>query len=135
MTIDARDSPHAMMCDLSRPVPVPATKVCFYVPFSGEKELFECRPSSFTMAYPCGRVQGNELLLEYTLRDHDAEAVRASFNRDLQAIKQYVEWITNDLAHLPARLEREARARIEARQAKLGRDAAMLDALGFPKRQ
>jgi hypothetical protein len=134
VTIDERDDPYAMVYDRSRPVPAPATKIGFYIPFTGEEELFECRPSSFSTVFPAGKVQGKELVLEYTRRDHDAQAVKASFISDLEKVKQYLGWIANDLAPLPARLEGEARTRIAARRAKLAKDKNMLDDLGFPTR-
>ncbi len=115
--------------------PVQATKIEFFVPFTGEADLFKCQPSSFTTTTPQGRVERNELILEYTSRDQDAGPVRAAFDRDLAQVKQYLSDIEADLAGLPARLQSEAHTRAQARLARLRKDQDMLGSLGFPERQ
>lgn len=121
--------------DSSHPVYVNGTEIRFFVPFTGDAEAFKCRPSTSTLNPPRASVTGNELVLSYTRTEHNPEAVKAEFERDLGQIKSHLECIARDVAPHNAGLPDLARKRIDARRAKLEKDQSLVSDLGFPVRR
>jgi hypothetical protein len=121
--------------DRSRPFYIKGVTVSFFVPFSGEEDLFLCQPSSYMMNLPRGRVDGKTLVVTFTRTDHDAAAVKAEFERQLGSIKGYIETIARDLAPFNAGLRGVAREHLERRMEKIRKDQALVTDLGYPKRQ
>ena len=121
--------------DRSQPFYVAATSVTYFVPFGGDPDLFKCRASTFTHNPPRGAIFGNELRLEYVRTDHNADAVKAEFERDLGEVKRHLGWIDRDCSQFNADLKAKARARIEARRARLQGSQTMAASLGFPIRR
>jgi len=114
---------------------VSGTLFKFFVPYSGEKELFKCRPSSFNFNPPHAQVNPNELVLTYTTTgQQDASAIRSQFDRDLGQIKQWLNWIGNDVESFNAAVRGKACTRIDLRKKKLLTDSDMASGLGFPRR-
>jgi len=121
--------------DRSRPVYVNGTKVTFIVPFLGEAQLFHNRPSTSTSSYPRGIIENQKLLLSYTLFDHDHDAARRDFERDLAHVEQWLTWVRQQVTTWNASVHSGLQSRIEARRQKLLADKGMAEALGFPLRR
>ena len=77
--------------DTSRPTYVTGTRITFYVPFTGDPELFNCRPSRFYMNSLQGKVQGNELLFVYDRTPQDVQNIRAEFEQDKSQLSEHLE--------------------------------------------
>ncbi len=133
--VDVSQDPTRWIRDRSRPLHLTGTKVTFFVPFEGDRELFKCQPSAYILNPPHATIGQNEVVLTYTRMDHDADAVRSEFDRDLQQIYQFLEWITNDVSSFNSSLRAKARQRIEARRQKLLKDQGLVAALGYPLRR
>ena len=65
--------------DRSSPTFVRGTRITFYVPFSGDSQLFQCRASTFSTAPPMASVLGGELVFVYGLTSQDVSAVGGVF--------------------------------------------------------
>jgi hypothetical protein len=104
----------------------------FFIPFSGDPTLFDYRPSTYYTIFPRGQVIGNELRVEYPRTDHNAQEVRAQFDRDLELIKNNVENSRREVEAFNRQLEAEARQRVTARRERLLKDQGLVAALGFP---
>ncbi len=121
--------------DRSSPFFIAGTSVTFFVPFEGDTELFKCQPSSFTSTPPYAKVKEQELELMYTVMEHDKDAIRHKFDRNLDRIRQYIGWIERDVKPINEQIRSNARQRIEHRRDKLLKDQGLVANLGFPLRQ
>ena len=81
--------------DRSSPTYVTGTRITFFVPFSGDAELFKCRPSTFSLNPPRGVVRGNELVFVYEQTPHDVPNIRSEFDRELQSVQQNLSRIAD----------------------------------------
>jgi hypothetical protein len=117
------------------PYYVKGTAISYYIPFEGDNDLFNFRPSRYYMGSLVGTVGSREIILTYVRRDHNAEAVKSEFSRDLDEIRHYLEWISVDISGYNSSILKGANDRIASRREKLLRDHGMVASLGFPLRR
>lgn len=134
-SIDVSQDPFRVIFDRTKPFYVKGTGVSFFVPFDGEKELFKCQPATYTANPPHGSVRGNELVLHYERTDHNAEAVKSAFENELGRIRQYLQWMSDNISQFNQALINTAKSYIEERRRKLLKDQGLVSALGFPLRR
>jgi hypothetical protein len=134
-SIDVSRDPSRLIFNRSGPFYVKGTGVSFFVPFEGDSALFRCQPSTYTMNPPRASIGNGELVLRYERTDHDAEAIRSSFQAELGRIRQYIEWMAGNVSQFNDSLSERARSHIEQRRNKLLKDQGLVSALGFPLRR
>ena len=130
--IDASSLLDQDVLDRRRPAYVAGTRITFFVPFSGDRDLFFCRPSHFTLGAPHGAVTGRDLVLAYARTPERIATIRREFDSDLANVKRYLEWLASDIADFKARLRETANRAIAARREKLLNDRCLVASLGFP---
>lgn len=135
INVDVSQDQARVIFDRTQPFYIRGTRIEFLVPFNGNQELFNYRPSSHTLSPPFGTVNDGVLILTYTRTDHDAEAVKAAFDKDVSEIEKYLQWIAQDIKPFNDSLRAKIRQRVEARRDKLLRDHGLVSALGFPLRR
>ena len=118
--------------DRDTPTFVSGTRVTFFVPFSGDPNLFKYRPSTFNFNPPRGMVRGNELVLVYERTTQDATGIRKEYERDIDSVKTYLSWVSRDVEQFSSSIRAKASQRIEDRRNKLLQDRALIENLGFP---
>ena len=118
--------------DRSTPTYVTGTRVTFFVPFSGDSDLFKCRPSSFNLNPPRGVVRGNELVIVYDRTRQDVANIAGEFEREKQNLKGYLAWISGDVGHFNSTIRQKVGEQIRARREKLLQDRGIVENLGFP---
>jgi hypothetical protein len=133
--VDVSHDTMRVFMDKSRPYYIEGTKITYYVPYEGDKELFHCRPSTFNFNPPRAEVNDNEVLFVYEITDHNAEAVKNQFERDLKEVKEWLSWIDKDVIPFNAQLKGKVGGRIMARREKLIKDQGLAAGLGFPLRR
>jgi hypothetical protein len=133
--MDVSRDPRRFIRDRSKPGYTKGTAITFHVPFDGERELFWCQPSYRAWSNLAATVTQSEVVLTYNVTDHDAEAVKSRFDRDLSEIRRYLESIGNDVVQFNSTLRSVAKGRIEWRQEKILKDRGMVASLGFPLRR
>ncbi|MBI4729000.1 MAG: hypothetical protein HY775_05800 [Acidobacteria bacterium] len=133
--IDVSGDRSRSIMDRSQPFLIDGTRFLYHVPFSGDAELFKCRASAFTFNPPRGVIKGAELNLIYDRTDHDVEAVKNEFNRDLAEITKHLGWVANDVAPFNARVRETALTKINQRREKFRKDHDAASDLGFPVRR
>jgi hypothetical protein len=111
------------------------TRVTFFVPYEGEKDLFFCRPSTFNFNPPRATVTKNEAQFVYERLDHNADAVKSEFGRDLANLREYLGWIERDVNQFNSQLMQKIRQRVEWRRQKILNDQGLVASLGFPLRK
>jgi len=121
--------------DRNRPFHITGTEVMFYIPFEGDEALLNCVASMRTFNPPAGDVVGRELVLRFTRLDHDADAIKAECEREVEKIKQCVGWIAIDVRPFNDSLEQEIRTAIDKRREKLLADRKLVSSLGYDLRE
>ncbi|MBP6603844.1 MAG: hypothetical protein KA250_18660 [Verrucomicrobiales bacterium] len=123
------------MMDFGERIFVKRSFLTFCVPFSGERELFFYRPSSYTMNPPRANVpQGNELHL--TLEDTgNADKIKGELDHTLQSINQYLSNQRAEIETWNQSLPGLVRSKLAARKEKLLKDSGVVESLGFPLRK
>lgn len=121
--------------DRSSPTYVTGTRITFYLPFTGDPQLFKCRPSTFNFNPPRGDVRGNELVFVYERTTQDAPNIRNEFERDRKNVRDYIGWIGNDLQRFNSNISQKVNQQIGARREKLLQDRGTIEKLGFPLRR
>jgi hypothetical protein len=121
--------------DRSVPFYVTGIAITYYVPFEGDSDLFKCRPSTSTMSPPRGIVNDAVVLITYERTDHNAEAIKADFDHNINEIRRWIEWIEKDVSSFTSTLREKAKDKIEKRREKLLKDQGVVASLGFPLRR
>ena len=121
--------------DRSRPLYITGTRLTFYVPFTGDPQLFKCRPSTYNLNPPRATVRNNELVFVYERTTQDAAAIEAEFERDRKNVRDYLGWIAPDVEQFNATLRGKTSQYITARREKLLQDRGLVEGLGFPLRR
>ncbi len=76
------------------------------IPFEGIDDLFQCRPSTYSLSgTPGADVKDNSLVLYYETTEKDSEKIKALWKNDIKEIKQNLEWIKNDISNYNNSLE------------------------------
>ncbi|MFE2520404.1 hypothetical protein ACFXG9_34820 [Streptomyces mirabilis] len=122
--------------DFDEEVRIRQTVVTVSVPFTGDPDLFQLRPSSFTLSAPSAEVQGSELKLQWVgPENHDPQQVRANLDQQLGEIQKWVDWSTAQVkAHNEAAAQRIA-AEVQARKGRVLSNRNLQASLGFPMRE
>jgi len=142
ITVDQREIQVDVSKDPSRHIPlshrpfyIKGTEVRFFIPFDGEPDLFKCRPHTYTLNPPRGRIVQSELILTFTRTDHNADAIKSNFEASFSQIRKYLEWIESDVSQFNSTIRGKVRQQIEVRRQKLLKDQGLVAALGFPLRR
>ncbi len=133
--VDVSRDPMRSITDRDRPFYIPGTLITLYVPFEGDPDIFNCRPSAFNCNPPRGRIQGNMLEFAISCTGHNAQAVKSELDRLLGSVREYLGWAARDLTSFNTTLKDVARRHIEARRQKLLNDQGLVASLGFPLRE
>jgi len=123
--------------DLSRGEPrgyqLLATEVAFSIPFRGDRDVFHCRPSSYSLSPPSAEINPEAIVIRIVRTDHDPVAYRQEFDQTLAKVQDYLSRLRNDCAALESTLQRVARDKLAARKTKRSNDRGLLESLGYPQ--
>ena len=121
--------------DRSHPRYITGTRLTFYVPFTGDPELFKCTPSTYNSSPPYATVRNGELVFIYERTTKDDAAVQTEFERDRKNVKEYLGWIARDVEQFNSTIQGKASQNITARREKLLQDRELVEGLGYPLRR
>jgi hypothetical protein len=103
-----------------RPVHVPAADQVFvHVPFTGERDLLFCRPSTFSLSSPRAKVTADELILEITQTNLSGEQIAAAFDSFRSQVESSAATANADVAAHNEQLAAVLRGRVETRRRRL----------------
>ncbi|MGW3420368.1 hypothetical protein [Streptomyces phaeochromogenes] len=112
------------------------TVVSISVPFTGDPELFDLRPSTFTHNPPAATVQGNELKIEWMGPiNHDAQQIRLNLDRQLDEIQRWIDWSTAQVKAYTPSAKQTIANEVQGRKARLLANRNIQGALGFPMQE
>jgi Uncharacterized protein containing a TIR (Toll-Interleukin 1-resistance) domain len=133
--VDVRYDQDRFILDRSRPFYVDGLEVMYHLPFLGDKELFKCRPNSFTLNPPRAVIRSStELTFPYDQPDRNVASTKARFQQDLVHIKQWLPWVNQQVGQYNASLEATVRQRVQQRRQDLKKTEVDLGALGYAVR-
>ena len=132
MDIDVSEDPMRVIFDRSRPFYVKGVQITIALPFEGNGELFQYKPSTFTSNPPRGEIVGQEIHLIYQMVEHDAEKLKQTYKQDLEEIKRYLEWVDHDVSNFNKELKSFVRQIVSQRKKKLLNDMGLVSSLGIP---
>ena len=121
--------------DRDGPYHITGTRLTFYLPFTGDPQLFKCRPSTFTLNAPRAAVGANELVFVYDRTTQDAPNIKVEFERDKENLKASLGWVAHDVEEFNSTTRGKARQLINARREKLLQDRGLVEEFGFPLRR
>jgi hypothetical protein len=111
---------------------VTGTMIELTVPFSGDGEMFQVRPTTFNMNPPRASISHNNLIIRVSGQNLSDAQVKDALNNSLKEIDQFLTWQRGNANEFNANLPTAIRSAIEARKAKLLRDQNLIANLGFP---
>ena len=114
------------------PFYVTGNKTVIAVPFDGDAAFFKIKPSTYNFNPPRGRIEGEEIHLTYIKADQDAEALRQEYQRDVNNIKQYLQWHHDSVNAHNAQLPALVQIEIANRKKTLIGNSQMVASLGLP---
>ncbi len=119
--------------DPDRPYYVPGTFITVAIPFDGDGNLFDFKPSTFTFNPPCGDISDSNVLITFQdVMNLDADSTRASIDATVRQIEQYLSWVRIDCSHWNERVTTEVENSIRHRKNRLLNQANLVSALGLP---
>ena len=133
--IDISRDNRRVIFDRSRPFYITGTRVTFYVPFTGDPDLFKCQPSTYSLNPPRATVRGNELVFTYDVTDDQTAMVGDRFGQDLKQTQVHLKYVDADVERFNKALPESACQRLTARREKLLNDKDIVAKIGFPLRR
>jgi hypothetical protein len=89
------------------------------IPFTGEKDVFSIRPSTYDSGPPRAMVRGSFITFTIQERELTAEQVKASIDETVRSIEKYLRFHRQFWAGFDDQILATARQHIQARRAKL----------------
>ena len=117
------------------PVYVTGTRMTYYIPFSGDSDLFNLRPSTQTSVLSRADVKDGELVMVYEERPESSSRIGQRFDEDLKLLKRYLAWSAKDIAPYNSSLCKKVSESIKARRDKLLKDRELANQTGFAVRR
>lgn len=94
-------------------------KFTYYIPFSGDPDLFKCRPSTYSLMLPYAEIRGNNLIIEVDVENPETTDPDSQMQGELNRIKQSANQVNEDIAPFNNTLEGRVRTELQARKDKL----------------
>jgi hypothetical protein len=107
----------------------------YYVPYTGEREMFRCTASTRNLSLRPVELGNDELIFRYERPDQDIPATKVEFDRELSQIRQSLGWLRTDSRGFNASLPAQAREMIIARKMRLAKMTQGIRDLGVPIRR
>jgi len=99
---------------------VKGCRVEIHIPFTGDQDLFLCRPSSFNFNPPRAEVGQSHLLIIYQKPGQlDPNQVKSGFEQTLKQIREYLQTVDADCKTFHASLEPQVRQMLAARKSRI----------------
>lgn len=114
---------------------VPGITASFFVPYSGDRDMFRCKPNTFSSMIPAARLTENELEFRFIRVGEDVAGAKKAFDDELALVKRYLEWLSSDCGTFNATLVPFARDLISQRLSRLTTLEAGTNTLGIPIRR
>lgn len=140
--VDVRYDTNRFITDKNEPCYVPGLQITVSIPFSGDPNLWKCRPSTYTLNPPRAHINTSSRerydgSLEITFNRpsdvlDDGQALRNDLDSILNNIKSYLENIKKDIEVYNQQLPGKIRQCISARRERLQKHGKVIATLNIP---
>lgn len=103
--VDVRHDQMRMIIDRSRPFHVSGTVITYFVPFTGEADLFDYQPSSFTTVWPTGRIKDGHVELRFEAVAPTPETVKRAMDEEIARLQKWVGFANSEVEAFNAQLQ------------------------------
>ena len=107
----------------------------YFIPFSGEGELFKCQPITPPSSPPIGEISGHEIVVSFVELQPEADNIRRQFDQAVHTAKRYLAALETESTRLFGDLSAAVRALLVQRSAELERAGRVAKSLGYPLRR
>lgn len=121
----------------SEPYYIKGIKVEYFIPFEGPKDLFQFRPSSFTMSYPEVEIRSNELVFSYSypVDSNDTTRIESRFESDKNTVVGNVGGLNGQINAFNNQVENTIKTELSARRSKLEQYEKITTTIKYPLRK
>ncbi len=133
--IDVSRDPMRNVSARSRPAYVTGTEIEYSMPFEGDRNVFEVRPTKYTWNPPRGHIVDGELRIYIRGIDLAPDAVKREFEKTLGLIEQYLQTLRANTSNLNSQIPSIAHNSVENRRQKLLADRNLVSSLGYGIKQ
>ncbi|EFG85474.1 hypothetical protein F1645_13605 [Novacetimonas hansenii] len=116
-------------------VSVDAQRYTLEIPFTGDKDLFFCRGSTFNMNPPRGTVKGTIIATTMVERQPTADQVNATFERFLKDLDEHLGWLRPAVVGWNESISAVVDSNVKARRARADQTGAVASGLKFALKQ
>jgi hypothetical protein len=129
--MDVSRDPMRYISDPSKPFYIKGTEVQIEVPFTGEQQLFQVQPTTYTLNPPRAEARQHNLLIRIRGTNMTPEQVRQEFDRTLDSIDSYLSTLRANVEGFNKSIASHVSERIKRRKEKLLKDRNLVANLGF----
>ena len=112
----------------------PGIAITYYVPFTGESDLFKCRPSSFNSNPPRGMVRDDHVELRVESAQADHGAVKAQLEDAKRRLQEWIAFQRPDVDAFNAALPAWSEQAIALRTSNVRANQVLMASMGVPMR-
>jgi hypothetical protein len=110
---------------------VDAERFTLEIPYTGDRDLFFCRGSTFNYSPPHGTVSGSMLSTTIVERDPSTDRLNQQFDKFLEDIRQHIGWLKPLVDGWNERLKGVVREHVSHRRARLEKSSSVAAGLKF----
>ena len=126
--------------DSYEPYMVKGIEVTVSIPFTGDPELWRCKPNSFMSSVPRGRIIAPDLngigyIVFIFAESHQSDLdkrIQRRLNEQMQLVQKYQPWVNKEVESFNSKLDPQIMQAILAREQRLGNLDHTLKSLGIP---
>ena len=118
------------------PCYIPGKELKIFIPFTGNKHLWQMQLNAGISVLPTGTVQEGSLTITVTLpHDAEKEAFKQEYDRNIDLIRKYIENQKKQLETFNSTLRQKIDSAIQARRKRLKKHSGLSELLGIPLRK
>lgn len=133
--VDVSQDTRRAISNRNRPFYISGILVSYFVPFTGEQNLFYCKPNTFTLLLPRARIEASELIFEFSVTDGEISRTKDRFEEELARVKQWLSWQYEQIGTFNLSLEREILPLLKSRKEAVEKSNSQFSDLGYKIRQ
>lgn len=113
----------------------PVQVITYSIPYSGDKQLFLCRPSTYGTSAPEVKVEPGFVCFDIINFSNEGAVIKREAEQIINKIKQQYQYLAADVKSFNARIEQDIRQMVASRKAVLLQQSSLLHSLGVPVRK
>ena len=121
--------------DRNVPFYVTGTRVRVFVPFSGNPQAFQVKPTRRTIPLPRGEIRGSEIIIKIQGKDLNPQQAKIEFESMIGKIEVNLGWLNDNICEFNDEIRQLAKQQIDSRRTKLLADKELVEYLGFPLKE